>query len=70
LKCVIKQLKNVYRQNKTHQDEIRKLKAELQPFREEVAKRNLDMMAKVATRRISEQKDKDKGSSKTNIIFV
>jgi hypothetical protein len=48
-----KKLKNVYRQNKTHQAKIRKLKAELQPFREEVEKRNLDMLAKVATRRSS-----------------
>ena len=27
-----RKLKNLYRQNKTHQDEIKKLKAELQPF--------------------------------------
>jgi hypothetical protein len=51
-----RKLKNVYRQNRTHQAEIRKLKAELQPFREEVAKRNLDMLAKVATRRSSRKK--------------
>jgi hypothetical protein len=51
-----RKLKNVYRQNITHQAEIRKLKAELQPFREEVAKRNLDMLAKVATRRSSRTK--------------
>jgi uncharacterized protein YaaN involved in tellurite resistance len=51
-----RKLKNVYRKNKTHQAEIRKLKAELQPFREEVAKRNLDMLAKVATRRSSRTK--------------
>jgi hypothetical protein len=45
------QLKNVYRQKRACQAEIRKLKAELQPFKEEVEKRNLDMLAKLATRR-------------------
>jgi uncharacterized protein YaaN involved in tellurite resistance len=48
-----RQLKNLYRQNRSHQAQIRKLKAELQPFKEELAKRNLDMLAKVATRRSS-----------------
>jgi hypothetical protein len=51
-----RQLKNVYRQKRACQDEIRKLKAELQPFREEVEKRNLDMLAKVATRRSTRTK--------------
>jgi hypothetical protein len=46
-----KQLKNMYKQKRACQAEIRKLKAELQPFKEQVAKRNLDMLAKVATRR-------------------
>jgi uncharacterized membrane-anchored protein YhcB (DUF1043 family) len=45
------QLKNVYRQKRACQAEIRKLKAELQPFKEEVEKRNLDMLAKLSTRR-------------------
>jgi uncharacterized protein YaaN involved in tellurite resistance len=51
-----RKLKNLYRQNMTHQVEIRKLKEELQPFKEELAKRNLDMLAKVATRRSSRTK--------------
>jgi hypothetical protein len=36
-----------------HQAQIRELKIELQPFKEELAKRNLDMLAKFATRRSS-----------------
>jgi hypothetical protein len=51
-----RKLKNVYRQKRACQAEIRKLKAELQPFREKVAKRNLNMMAKVATRRSTRTK--------------
>jgi len=51
-----RKLKNVYRQNRACQDEITKLKAELHPFREEVAKRNLDMLAKVDTRRSSKMR--------------
>jgi chromosome segregation ATPase len=51
-----RKLKNVYRQKRACQAEIRKLKAELQPFREEVEKRNLDMLAKVATRRSTRTK--------------
>jgi hypothetical protein len=51
-----RKLKNVYKQKRACQAEIRKLKAELQPFREEVAKRNLDMLAKVATRRSTRTK--------------
>jgi hypothetical protein len=46
-----RKLKNVYKQKRACQAEIRKLKAELQPFKEQVAKRNLDILAKVATRR-------------------
>ena len=53
-----RKLKNVYRKNKTHQDEIKKLKAELHPFKDELDKRNLDMIAKVATKRISRTKKK------------
>jgi len=45
-----RKLKNVYRQNITHQAEIRKLKVELQPFREELKKNNLDILNKVAPR--------------------
>jgi hypothetical protein len=48
-----RQLKNLYRQNKAYQAQIRKLKMELQPFKEELAKRNMDMLAKFATRRSS-----------------
>jgi hypothetical protein len=48
-----RQIRNLYRQNKAYQAQIRKLKMELQPFKEEMAKKNLDMLAKVATRRSS-----------------
>jgi hypothetical protein len=48
-----KQLRNLYRHNKAHHEQIKKLKMELQPFKEELAKRNLDVLAKVATRRSS-----------------
>jgi hypothetical protein len=44
-------LKNVYKQKRSFQAEIRKLKAELQPFKEKVEKKNLDMLDKVANRR-------------------
>jgi hypothetical protein len=46
-----RQLKNVYRKKRACQVEIRRLKEELQPFKEQVEKRNLDMLAHVATRR-------------------
>jgi hypothetical protein len=46
-----RKLKNVYKQMRASQAEIGKLKGELQPFKEEVEKRNLDMLAKVDTRR-------------------
>ena len=48
-----RQLKNLYRQNIAHQTQIKELKIELHPLKEELAKRNLDMLAKVATRRSS-----------------
>jgi hypothetical protein len=48
-----RQIRNLYRQNRSHQAQIRKLKAELYPFKQQLAKRNLDMMAKVSTRRSS-----------------
>jgi hypothetical protein len=51
-----RKLKNMYKQKRACQAEIRKLKAELHPFREQVAKRNLDMLAKVATRRSTRTK--------------
>jgi hypothetical protein len=51
-----RKLKNVYKQKRACQAEIRKLKAELQPFKEKVEKRNLDMLAKVATRRSTRTK--------------
>jgi len=47
------QLKNLYKHNITYQIQIRGLKMELHPFREELAKRNLDVLAQVATRRSS-----------------
>jgi hypothetical protein len=46
-----RQLKNLYKQKRAFQAEIRKLKAELQPFKEKVTKRNLDILDKVANRR-------------------
>ena len=49
-------LKNVYKQKRTCQTEIKKLKVELQPFREKVEKGKLDMLAKVATRRSTRNK--------------
>jgi hypothetical protein len=46
-------LKNLYRHNIAYQSHIRGLKMELQPFIEDLAKKNLDILAKVATKRSS-----------------
>jgi hypothetical protein len=46
-------LKNLYRHNITYQGQIRGLKMELRPFKEDLAKRNLNVLAQVATRRSS-----------------
>jgi uncharacterized protein YaaN involved in tellurite resistance len=46
-----RKLRNIYKKKRSHQAQIKKLKEKLQPFIEELAKRNLDMLAKVATRR-------------------
>jgi hypothetical protein len=46
-----RKLKNMYKQKRACQAKIRILKAELQPFTKKVGKRNLDMLAKVATSR-------------------
>jgi peptidoglycan hydrolase CwlO-like protein len=46
-----RQLKNVYRQKISYQDEIKRLKEELKPFKEKIEKINLDMLAHVDTRR-------------------
>jgi cell division protein FtsB len=46
-----RQMKNVYRQNRAYQDENKKLKEEVQQLKEHIAKKNLDMLAQVATRR-------------------
>jgi hypothetical protein len=46
-------LKNLYRQNIAYQSQIRGLKMELQPFREELARKNLDILAQVSTIRSS-----------------
>jgi hypothetical protein len=51
-----RKLKNVYKQKKYCQVEIKKLKVELQPFKEQVEKRNLNILAKVATRRSTRKK--------------
>jgi hypothetical protein len=48
-----RKLINLYRQNIAYQTQIRRLKMELQPFKEEMAKRNMDMLAKVATKKSS-----------------
>jgi uncharacterized protein YaaN involved in tellurite resistance len=48
-----RKLRNLYRQNIAYQSQIRGLKMELQPFREELAKKNLDLLAQVSTRRSS-----------------
>jgi cell division protein FtsB len=48
-----RQLKNLYRQNMDLQAQIKRLKLELQPFKEELAQRNLNMLAQAATRRSS-----------------
>jgi len=51
-----RKLKNVYKQKIVFQVEIKKLKTELQPFKEHVAKRKLDILAKVATRRSTKKR--------------
>jgi hypothetical protein len=51
-----RKLKNVYKKKRACQVEIRKLKAELQPFIEHVEKRNLDILAKVATRKSTKKR--------------
>jgi hypothetical protein len=43
-----KQLKNLYRKNKDFQSQNRKLKAELQHFKDEVAQRNLNVLVEAA----------------------
>ena len=40
-----RQLKNLYRQNRDLQAHFRKLKLDLQHFKEQLAKRNLDVLA-------------------------
>jgi uncharacterized protein YfcZ (UPF0381/DUF406 family) len=43
-----KQLKNLYRKNRDFQSQNRKLKAELQHFKDEVAQRNLNVLVEAA----------------------
>jgi hypothetical protein len=45
-----RKMKNMYRQKRSFQVEIRRLKVELQPFKEKIEKINLDMLAHVDTR--------------------
>jgi hypothetical protein len=45
------QFRNLYRQNIAHQAKIRELKAEIQNFKEDLAKNNLYMLSKYVTRR-------------------
>jgi Pyruvate/2-oxoacid:ferredoxin oxidoreductase gamma subunit len=46
-----KQLKNLYRQNRGFQSQNRKLKAELQHFKDELVQRNLNLLVEVAIER-------------------
>jgi hypothetical protein len=46
-----RQLRNLYRQNMDLQSQIRKLKLELHPFKDELAQRNMNVLAQAATRR-------------------
>ena len=46
-----RKLKNLYIQKKDLQAQIRRLKLELQPFKEELAQRNLNMLDQAATKR-------------------
>jgi len=46
-------LKNLYRKNIAYQSQIKGLTMALQTFKEELAKKSLDILAKVATRRSS-----------------
>jgi chromosome segregation ATPase len=48
-----RQLKNLYKQNRAHHAQIRELNTELQPFKEDLDERNIDMLGKDATRRRS-----------------
>jgi predicted nucleic acid-binding Zn-ribbon protein len=48
-----RKLKNLYIQKKDLQAQIRRLKLELQPFKKEIAQRNLNMLAQATTRRSS-----------------
>jgi uncharacterized protein (DUF3084 family) len=47
------QLKSLYKQNVSYQGQIRGLKMELQPFKEDLSKINLNVLAQDATRRSS-----------------
>jgi hypothetical protein len=47
------QLKSLYIQNLCYQGQIRGLNMELQPFREELSKTNLNVLAQAAIRRSS-----------------
>ena len=40
-----RQLKNLYRHNRNLQAQIRRFKLELQPFKEKLAQRNLNMLS-------------------------
>jgi hypothetical protein len=51
-----RQLQNLYRQNMDLHSQIIRVKLELQPFKEELAQRNLNVLAQDATRRSTKLK--------------
>jgi hypothetical protein len=46
-----RQLKNLYRKNRSFQSQNRKLKEELQPFKDDLAQRNLNVLVQAAIER-------------------
>jgi predicted RNase H-like nuclease (RuvC/YqgF family) len=58
-----KQLKNLYRKNRYFQSQNRKLKAELQQFKDEVAQRNMNMLVEASI-------EKEKPAVKKSILPV
>ena len=46
-----RKLRNLYRKNRDLQSHNRNIKVELQPFKDELAQRNLNVLAQAATRR-------------------
>jgi hypothetical protein len=63
-----RKLKNLYPHNMDLQAQIRRLKLELQPFKEELAQRNLNVLTQAATRRISRQKIMDEIAKEISVL--